>query len=26
VDGMGTVEEVAQRILDGLAEAGHRPE
>lgn len=25
VDGMGTVEEVAQRILDGLAEAGHRP-
>lgn len=26
VDGMGTVEEVAQRILDGLSEAGHRPE
>lgn len=26
VDGMGTVEEVAERILDGLAEAGHRPE
>lgn len=26
VDGMGTVEEVARRILDGLAEAGHRPE
>ena len=26
VDGMGTVEEVAQRIHDGLAEAGHRPE
>lgn len=26
VDGLGTVEEVAQRILDGLAEAGHRPE
>lgn len=25
VDGMGTVDEVAQRILDGLAEAGHRP-
>lgn len=25
VDGMGTVDEVAQRILDGLAAAGHTP-